>query len=226
MPEEVVEGLTHKTGMSRKTAHNFSKIFKGKYGQIRDSIILEATWLGYYEPYTEKEVSSFIYEMMLDQGQEDIAKSDGLLPFKVQVLEPKRTFCEKIMSLVRFSYTDDPIRDLKMKIRHTYDLHMMLQNLSFQSYLTSEEFSSLLIKVAEDDVLSFKNNNEWLQYHPNESLFFYDLENTWAELESTFTGDFKNLVYADKFPDSSEVLSSLNTIKEAMKNIKWSFKID
>ena len=39
-------------GMNRKTAHPLQKEFKGDYGQVRDVIILESTWLGYYEPYT------------------------------------------------------------------------------------------------------------------------------------------------------------------------------
>jgi hypothetical protein len=30
-------------------------------------------------------------------------------PFEVLVLNPERTLCEKIMSLVRFSQTDEPI---------------------------------------------------------------------------------------------------------------------
>ena len=42
--------VTHKVGMSRKTAHKYSKEFTGDYGQIRDVIIVEATWLGYFEP--------------------------------------------------------------------------------------------------------------------------------------------------------------------------------
>ena len=52
LPEVVVEGITHKMGMNRKTAHTYNKEFTGDFGQVRDVIVLEATWLGYYEPYT------------------------------------------------------------------------------------------------------------------------------------------------------------------------------
>jgi predicted nucleotidyltransferase component of viral defense system len=54
LPEVDIEGITHKMGMNRKTAHSYNKEFKGDYGQVRDVIILESTWLGYYEPYTQK----------------------------------------------------------------------------------------------------------------------------------------------------------------------------
>jgi hypothetical protein len=57
-------------------------------------------------------------EMMLNNGQEGIARKNGLLPFELRMLEPVRTLCEKIMSLVRFSYGENPIEDLKKKIRY------------------------------------------------------------------------------------------------------------
>lgn len=226
LPEVQVDGLTVKMGMNRKTAHDYKKVFTGKYGQIRDSIVLEASWLGYYEPFTEKEISSFIYQMMLEKNQEERANSEGLTPFTVKVLKPIRTFCEKIMSLVRFSYSPNPITDLRLKIRHTYDLHMMLQSEPIKEFVASEAFHKMLVKVAEDDVNSFRNNNDWLINHPNESYFFKDLDVSWKELENTFNGDFRNLVYAENFPKSAEVLASLKDVKKHMEAIHWSIKID
>ncbi|SFN68566.1 nucleotidyl transferase AbiEii/AbiGii toxin family protein [Salegentibacter flavus] len=110
LPKINIEGLTQKRGMNRKTAHSYSKEFKGDYGQVRDAIIVEATWLGYFEPYTKKKISSFIGEIMIDNDQVDIANEYELLPFEVLVLEPTRTICEKIMSLVRFSYSVIPLK--------------------------------------------------------------------------------------------------------------------
>ena len=43
MPEIKIEGLTHKMGMNRKTAHSYAKEFQGNYGQVRDAIVVEAT---------------------------------------------------------------------------------------------------------------------------------------------------------------------------------------
>lgn len=105
--------------MNRKTAHSYAKEFQGSYGQVRDVIVVEATWLGYFEPYTTTTISLFVGSMMLNNGQQDIADANGLLSFKLLVLEPTRTICEKIMSLVRFSYGENPIADLNKKVRHT-----------------------------------------------------------------------------------------------------------
>ena len=159
--------------------------YHGNYGQVRDVIILESTWLGYYEPYTTRILNSFIGEMMVNNGQTAIAEANGLMPFEVRVLEPVRTLCEKIMSLVRFSYSENPMEDLKNKIRHTYDLHQLLEQKEFSDFLDSLAFDEMLIKVATDDVTSFRNNNQWLVHHPNESFMFSHLDTIWKELKET-----------------------------------------
>ena len=224
-PEVPIEGITHKIGMNRKTAHSYNKEFKGDYGQVRDVIILESTWLGYYEPYTTKSIVSFVGQMMLNNKQSNIAKENGLLPFDLLALEPIRTICEKIMSLVRFSYGENPIDDLKKKIRHTYDLHQLLKQDEFSEFFHSKAFDEMLLKVACDDVASFRNNNKWLNYHPNEALIFKDLENVWDELKTIYNGDFKNLVYGE-LPKEEAILETLKMIQERLKTISWTIKIE
>lgn len=220
LPEVPIEGITHKMGMNRKTAHAYSKEFKGEYGQVRDVIILESTWLGYYEPYTTKSIVSFVGQMMLDNKQADIAQENGLLSFDLLALEPIRTICEKIMSLVRFSYGENPIDDLKKKIRHTYDLHQLLKQEEFFNFFQSTDFDEMLLKVANDDVASFRNNNKWLNYHPSEALIFKDLENVWNELKTIYNGDFKNLVYGE-LPKEEAVLETLKMIQERLVSVQW-----
>ncbi len=225
LPEVTVNGIPHKNGMIRKTAHSYNKSFEGDYGQVRDVIVVEATWLGYYEPYTTKSIVSFVGNMMLHNGQLEIAKENGLFPFDLLALDPIRTICEKIMSLVRFSYGENPMDDLKKKIRHTYDLHQLLGQNEFLDFFNSSAFDEMLLKVANDDVASFKNNNQWLAYHPNNALIFRDLEGVWNELKTIYSGDFKNLVYGD-FPQEAAILGTLKMIKERVNTISWSIKIE
>jgi Nucleotidyl transferase AbiEii toxin, Type IV TA system len=223
-PEINIEGITHKMGMNRKTAHSYSKEFEGNYGQVRDAIIIEATWLGYFEPYISKKINSYIGNMMIENGQIDIAKENGLLPFNLLVLEPTRTICEKIMSLVRFSNSENPIEDLKRKIRHIYDLHQLLQQKEFLVFFNAEEFDTMLLKVANDDVISYKNNNKWIEKHPVESMIFNQPENIWSELKDTYSNSFKNLVYGN-LPNEKDILSTLKKIKTRLTKVNWTIKI-
>ncbi len=224
MPEIEVEGITIKRGMNRKTGHQYPKLFNGKYGQVRSEIIVEATWLGYYEPYTTAHINSYIYDMMLFTGQEAMTQQYKLSPFEVRVLDSRRTICEKIMSLVRFSYSNEPIEDLKKKVRHTYDIHLLLQEVELQEFFISNEFETMLLKVAQDDVASFRNNNTWLKHHPNDCLFFSDLGSVWKQLSEVYESDFKGLVYGD-FPSKEIILESLISLRERLKNVEWSIEV-
>jgi len=222
LPEVNIDGITHKMGMNRKTAHQYEKKFTGNFGQVRDAIIVEATWLGYFEPYTTSQVNTFIYNMMVSQGQDQIAKDHGLQPFEVRALEPIRTLCEKIMSLVRFSYSENPIQDLKAKIRHTYDLFMLLQRPTIQEFFNSNKFDNMLIKVANDDIKSYKSNNDWLEFHPKEALLFKSLDEVWADMEGTYNNvqEFAGLVYGN-LPSAKAVKSNLEVIRNRLEAVNW-----
>lgn len=220
LPEVEITDVTHKMGMNRKTAHTYNKEFNGEYGQVRDVIVIEATWLGSTEPYTVKPLGTMIYNMMIRTGQLEIADKYGLHPFEVKVLELTRTICEKIMSLVKFSYGDEPVEDLKRKIRHQYDLHKLLEKEQLSKFFDSTEFETMLIKVANDDVISYKNRNEWLQYHPNDSLIFSKLDTIWEELKKTYNNEFKNLVFGE-LPTDTNVLATMQRIRERLKSIEW-----
>jgi len=90
------------------------------------------------------------------------------------------------MSLVRFSYTENPINALKKKIRHTYNLHQLLRQEEYIRLFHSPAFDQMLLKVGQDDVISFKNNNQWLAFHPKDDLIYSDTENVWNELKGVY----------------------------------------
>jgi len=225
LPEVQIKEVTRKMGMNRKTAHTYTKEFDEDYGQIRDVIIVESSWLGYFEPHTTKNASSFIYEMMQNNKQQSLAEENGLLPFEVLVLEPKRTLCEKIMSLVRFSYTENAMEDLNKKVRHTYDLYQLLKEKELLDFFQSKEFDEMLLKVANDDVVSYKSNNQWLKHHPNKSKLFAELETVWKELKGTYNSNFKNLVFG-VLPNDEKIYKSLVLIKNRLSAIEWTVIID
>ena len=225
MPEVEIEGLTRKMGMNRKTAHSYPRIFRGNFGQVRNVIVVEATWFGYYEPFIAHPLSSYIYDMMIEQDQQEMAAEFGLLPFQVNVLQPVRTLCEKIMSLVRFSYSENPMDDLKMKIRHVYDLHKMLEDQEMRNFFDSNEFSDVICRVAGDDMQSFRNNNEWLENHPADALLFRDLEDCWNGLKAVYANDFSGLVYGE-LPGEQRIFETLTRIKERLRAIEWSITVN
>lgn len=220
IPEIELEGITNKMGMIRKTAHNYEKKFEGIFHQARSNIIIESTWLGHFEPFTTAKVSSYIYDMMIETGQEDLIKEYCLEPFTVKVLDPKRTLCEKIMSLVRFSHTTKPVEDLNNKIRHIYDIHKMFEKEEIRTFFDSNEFENMLIRVGNDDVIGFKNNNEWLKIHPKNALLFAKSTETWTALQNTYHTTFSELVYGI-LPNEADILKTIKNVAKRLEHINW-----
>jgi len=219
-----VKGITNKRGMIRKVAYNYPRTFTGVFGQVRNVIIVESTWLGRYEPYHKQKISSYIFEMLKKTNQLDIAKENNMLPFEVQVLDVKRTICEKIMSLVRFSYGENAIDDLKNKIRHTYDIHQLLTDDAVKDFFNSADFEKMLLNVGRDDVLSFKTNNNWLANHPKDALLFDNTTVVWENLKNTYNNEFKELVYG-KLPNENDVLNVLLQVKKRLNKVEWTIQL-
>ncbi|MEA3288356.1 MAG: nucleotidyl transferase AbiEii/AbiGii toxin family protein [Candidatus Marinimicrobia bacterium] len=220
LPEIHIEGVTNKMGKIRKTAHQFEKVFSGDYGQVRPDIIVETTWFGNSEPNTEEDVSSYIAEMMHRQNQHDLIEEYGLQPFKVRVVSKEISLCEKIMSLVRFSRRENAYEDLANKIRHIYDIHMMLLDSEIEQFFKSQLFDKMLITVGKEDVESFNNNNEWLVEHPGKAVIFNQVQDTWNNIRSTYRGVFSELVIG-KLPDDNEIISTLKRVSNRLNKVDW-----
>lgn len=221
LPEVQIEGITNKKGMIRKTAHEYPRIgLLGTYGPVRKQIILESTWLGRPEPYEKKMVGCYIQEMMESTTQEHIQDQYGMHPFLVQVLTVERTFCEKVMSLVRFSFTENPLVDLSNKIRHVYDLNRMLTNSEVKTFFEGPEFEPMLNIVGQDDTVSFKNNYQWLAQHPSTAIVFSRPSEVWQSIKGAYTGSFRGLV-TGILPSEESMLETLNIIGSRLKTIHW-----
>jgi len=213
--------LENKRGKIRKIVYGYDKVgVKGTYGQVRDQIVLEVSSLGNSHPSEKVEIHSMITQFIATTNNPDLIKEYQLEPFKVNVISVERTFCEKIISLVRFSYTENPLEDLANKVRHTYDLHQLLQENRISVFLKSDNFETMLIQVGKDDDKAIPNDKEWLSKHPSESLFFSETEKVWETISKTYTGSFKDLITGE-LPDEKDVLQSLLTIGKRLKSIDW-----
>lgn len=78
----------------------------------------------------------------------------------------------------------------------------------------------MLLKVAKDDLISFKNNNTWLRHHPIKAKVFAEAETIWPSLRDTYTGDFKHMVFGD-LPKEDKIHKTLLAIKQRIHLIDW-----
>jgi len=87
-------------------------------------------------------------------------------------------------------------------------------------FFDSAEFDKLMVIVANDDILSFKNDNDWMQNHPTQAIIFKESADVWDKLKPTYFSNFIKLVYGE-LPTEDEILETLNKLSERMINIDW-----
>ncbi len=154
---------TNKKGSIRKIIYSYPKVgVKGEYGEVRENIVLEVSHLGNTEPNVVQPIRTLIADYIKTIPNVELITRFGLDDFEGKILSVERTFCEKIISLVRFSYTENPLADLSNKVRHTYDLHLLMQLDTIKDFVNSNSFDAMLLQVAKDDDKAIPNDKNWL----------------------------------------------------------------
>ncbi|MGM0586987.1 MAG: nucleotidyl transferase AbiEii/AbiGii toxin family protein [Bacteroidota bacterium] len=219
LTEDVEKSSKH--GQSRRMVYKYDKKGYGEdYGQISDLIRLDVNTLGYFEPNETISIRSYIADMMDANNQEEYIAEYKLESFPVKVLRPERTLAEKIMSLVRFSYEDEPIAALRKKIRHIYDLHKLLSDSKIKSFFNSDDFDRMILKVGQDDKDGINGGEGWHDKHPAKALIYSNTESVWKKLNKTYSQELSPYIY-DDLPSHEEVMDSIMLIKERIKKIEW-----
>ena len=215
---------TNKKGSIRKIIYSFPKVgVKGDYGEVRENIALEVSHLGNTEPNVVKPIRTLIADYIKSTPNIGLISQFGLEDFEVKALSIERTFCEKIISLVRFSYTENPLEDLSNKVRHTYDLTLLMKLNTIKDFVNSNLFDTMLLQVAKDDDKAIPNDKNWLYNHPKKALIFNETATVWNALKKTYTGSkFKELIIGESLPpDENEVLKTLIFLSNRIEEIKW-----
>jgi predicted nucleotidyltransferase component of viral defense system len=209
----------------RRTAHKYPRFLElSNFGYASDNLILEINSFTNPSPYKKMSVSSLLAEFLRGIDDKMIDEYE-LQDIEVNVLDITRTFTEKIMGIIRAGYSENPMDSLREKIRHIYDLHKLLTTVEIQEFLTtsSQQFSSILSAVKLDDQKNVEFQGDWMNKSPLKSFLFNNPKAVLEDLEDYYLNDFSSLVYGE-LPTISELVDSMNQIKEAMSRISVSQK--
>ena len=115
--------------------------------------------------------------------------------------------------------------DLSNKIRHIYDIHMMLKNEEIRNFFESKLFDEMINNVGQDDVISYQNKNEWLKEYPVKAIIFDQIDQTLDDIRTSYLTNFKKLVMGE-FPNEEELIATLNNVKNRLQSVDWIIKVD
>jgi hypothetical protein len=185
---------------------------------MSDFIYLETSAYSVAKPYDILYIESYISEIIKERNE--FIDKYRLHRFEVKVLNPNKTFCEKIMNLIFQSYSDNPFESIKKKIRHIYDLHLLLEFPTITEFMYSKDFDKMIMEIIEIERIVHKNNNSWTYYPPKQALIFSEIDALRNKLSSYYNNEFKHLVYKD-FPKWKDVCDSLATISKRIEVLDW-----
>ena len=201
----------------RKTAYSFPiQTDASQLGQVSDTILVEINALTDPEPAGSMTVGSLIRDFLQQSERQDLIEQYGLGCFDVLVLSVERTLCEKIMGLVRAGYEDDAIADFKRRIRHFYDIAMILREERYKRFVVGDDFPGMVDLVRAADRETIPGADVWLNPPLTEAPLFVDTQKLWDGIQSEFHDTFKDMVYGDSMPADDEVLAAIETIKTSL----------
>jgi len=221
----VTQGLTYlkedaresKGSKYRKTVYQYPRsIDGGDFGQASTELLVEVNAFAKPEPFELRVLQTLIAEVLAERSETNLIAQYALEGFSVNVLSVRRTLVEKILGVIKDSYNEDPAAKLSDRIRHLYDICLILKHDEYRDFVASDDFKSLCDLCIEDDKASFLKYSVCLERPLIGAPIFSEFGNWRASLDATYTGVFSGLVYGD-LPTMSDIEEAFYFIKENLK---------
>lgn len=199
----------------RKTVWEYNKLIGGDFGDASKDLILEINSFTKPSPFNSVSIQTYIADFFEQTNLKADLISNELEAFQVNVLDLKRTITEKIAAIAGASSRQpDDHSELKKKIRHLYDLAMLLRISHVAEFINSPEFLEMyeIIKVEDKNIPGQRQNSD---QHILETPIFKSSSSVLSDLTDTYQNNFMSLVYkADGAPQIKEIKAALELVKK------------
>jgi len=212
---------TSKGSRFRKTVYRYPRdTNEGNFGQASTELLIEVNTFTRPEPCERRPIRSMMTDMLISEGRQDLVEQYDLGPFELNVLSVQRTLIEKLLGIIKDSYFSDPIARLNNRIRHIYDVCMILREATNRDFVSSGEFSGLCERCITDEIESWGEDQTACLREPlHTAPLFHRFNEWWPGIESTYTNAFADLVYGE-LPDVEEIKETLNFLQQKLIKIK------
>lgn len=220
LEENNVVGSTIKNNRYRKTYHSYRSVLVNpdpSFSFLGSHVIVEINTYANPYPYCRREIKSFMTEMMQRRGLYDVIKKYDMMPYTLNVLDKRQTLCEKAVSLLRYSFSDNPKDGIASKVRHFYDIHFLLNDRECVDYL-SKGFISDLTSLISHDKMEFDRPPKWRDSPISSSILLTDFYSVWDEISTIFKAELGALSYRE-LPASDDVAASTKKLFDIIAEI-------
>ncbi len=209
--------LESKHGRFRKTAYAFPTQSGRVVGeQAANEILIEINSFADPEPAAKLPVGTLIADYLNASGHEELVKRFALESFEILVLGVERTLCEKLMSLVRANYERSGLDEFRRRIRHFYDIVMILRKPEYRRFVGTDYFGELMNEVRRCDRESFQEAPSWLDLSMSDAKIFSGDSDFWNYIERGLKAEIRGMLFSDEIPEIVEVKGAFALIRNSL----------
>ena len=205
---------TEKIGAERS---NRSKSMYVWFGNRANQVKLEIGSSVRPDPYSKKQLKSYIQEFLEEHnGEDDILKYE-LEEITLNVLNIERTFVDKLMSVKRHAICGT----IYKKVRHIYDVTRLYNLPEIQSFLKNKSELKRIIDITKQtDSYYLQKRNISKEYNPTGA---YDFDSWKHYLDDKVRTEYENLhkdlLYTDEKQSFDNAIKVFSKINEALIGI-------
>lgn len=210
--------ITSKGSMYRKSVFQYPSVLSNRLsGNVPRRIIIEINSFANPYPYVKQEITSFIGDFLSETNRMDAIEQYSLQPFVLNVLDKRRTMIEKLVSLIRFSFSKNPSLAIASKIRHFYDLYFLANDAQCAEYIKSPDFKANFAELYTHDQKTFDEPDDWKGKTVEQSPLVNDFPAMWEKLKETYRNELSQLAFS-QIPEEKEVSKVfIEIIKQVIK---------
>jgi len=212
LTEVITPGLSSKGSRYRKTVFEYPIMGDPRlYRQVSQRFTIEINSFANPFPFELRTISSFITEFLLGTENQRAIDHYRMSPFSLNILDKRRTMIEKIVSLIRFSFNENPIESLAEKIRHFYDLYYLYKDPECQPYLETPSCGLELNGLIIHDKDTFNEPVGWREKAILDSPILTDFSSIWKQLSGQYRTELSALAYSE-IPGAQEIENTVGKI--------------
>ena len=209
LQEQDVPELTSKGSRYRKTLYQYpTSVHDPLYSFVANRVIVEINSFANPYPYVKRQIRSFITSYLEENSMQSLIEEYDLHSFELNILDKRRTLCEKVVSLLRFSFMDNPVEGLGSKIRHFYDIYYLLNDAECMEYVKGD-FMNDTKELIEHDKEAFDVPEKWKDTPISEAPLLNSFDESWKELSGLYEKELKALAYS-QIPKSIDLKMKVN----------------
>ena len=201
LTELQMEGVTSKGSRFRKSLFEYVTTEKGN---SNNKLIVEINSFTNPFPFQRLTIQSFVFDFLMQTNNEKYIEQYNLQSFEVNVLSKEQTLLEKIVSLIRFSFTENTVESISEKIRHFYDLYYLMKSPECIEFVASDSLKKQFDTILGHDREMFEEPKDWQNKSISESPLVTNFSTLWKQIKEKYQTELSALAYRP-IPDEKDV---------------------